>query len=240
MIVETPQTKPGHLLPMDLTNFFNPEIPIVLKKPSAFAIHDVPGLWRLHLQVRHVTLYSTFYTQHDQACLAWGVLSASIFAAAQFLPIAWGTQALFASILTVIGVGVMVHLTHHFAAVERVSWILYQWAGLMLLGMLLTDLGLLFSWGEVLGRICPLWLAIIGVGYLLTGLGMRSRAILLTSAVHFLAIGLLPYVGIWQPLATGTVISLSVLLLAELQWDSNEVCGYQAQQSAGYDYGLHQ
>lgn len=225
---------------MNLANFFNPEIPIVLKKPSAFAIQDLPGLWRLHLQVRHVTLYSTFYTQHDQACLIWGILSAGIFAAAQFLPFNWGTQALVASVLTLIGVILMVQLTHHFAVVERIRWVLYQWAALMVLGVVLTDLGLLCSWGELLGHICPIWLGIIGAGYLLTGLGMRSRAILLISAVHFLAIGALHYVGMWQPLTTGAVISLSVLLLAELQWDSNEVCGYQAQRSAEYDYGLHQ
>jgi hypothetical protein len=225
---------------MDLANFFNPELPIINKKPSAFAIQDLPGLWRLHLQVRHITIYSTFYTQHDQACLAWGLLSAGIFAAAQFLSVSWTTQALVASVLTALGVALMVYLTHHFAVAERIRWVLYQWVGLMVLGVAITDLSLFLSWGGVLGHICTIWLEIIGLGYLLTGLGMRSRAILLTSAVHFLAILALPYVGMWQPLTTGTVISLSVSLLAELQWDSNEVCGYQAQKSTGHDYGLHQ
>ncbi|HEY9622322.1 MAG TPA: hypothetical protein V6C78_18335 [Crinalium sp.] len=225
---------------MDLANFFNDELPIIHRKPSAFAIHELPGLWRIHLQLGSVTLYSSFYTQHDQACLAWGIISAGIFTAAQFLPVDWLTQAVFASVLTVLGIVLMVYLTHHFAAIEHVRWILYQWAGLMLVGILLTNLGLLLSWGNVLARICPIWLGIIGVAYFLTGLGMRSRAMFLVSAIHILAIGVLPHVGIWQPITTGAVISLSALMLAELQWDSNEVCGYQAQPSAGYDYGLHQ
>ena len=41
----------------------------------------------------------------------------------------------------------------------------------------------------------------------------------MTGLIHLLGILVLPYVGAWQFLTTGGVMSFSLWLLAELQWD---------------------
>lgn len=206
--------------------FFNPEIPIITRKKSAFAIPDLPGLWRLHWQLFGITILSTFYTRHDQACLLWGVISASIFIMAQFVTLSWLTQAVLASVLTVVGIVGMLYLTWYFTKIETLSWILYGWAVLMGTGILLTDLGVFLGWGEVLMNICPMWLGLSAIGYGVMSFGMRSRAFLLISLLHLLTIGILPYVSPWQPLVTGFIISGSVFLIAELQWDADEACDH--------------
>lgn len=206
-------------------SFFNSEVPIITRKRSAYAIEDVPGLWRVHWQINSVTLFSSFYTRHDQACLLWGVISGGIFVAAQFLPVDWMSQAIFSSALTVVAIVGMVSLTWYFTAVERLTWILASWVILMLLGILVTDLSVFLGWGRVLVQICPLWLGLSAIGYWITGIGMRSRTFILIGLLHLFTIWILPYVGFWQPLTTGIIISGSVLYLAELQWDSNGVCG---------------
>ncbi|HEY9763902.1 MAG TPA: hypothetical protein V6D07_15325 [Trichocoleus sp.] len=169
---------------------------------------------------------STFYTRHDQACLLWAGLSALIFLSAQFMAINWFAQAAIASGLTVLCVVAMVVLTFQFSAEERLTWVLYGWSLLMLVGTLMTDLSLFLGWGTLLGNLCPLWLGISGMGYFITGWGMRSRAFMLIAAIHFLTIQILPAVGMWQPLTTGMVISGCALLIAEIQWDANGVCGH--------------
>lgn len=206
--------------------FFNPEIPIITRKKSAFAIQDLPGLWRIHWQLFGVTVLSTFYTRHDQACLLWGVLSASIFITAQFMTLSWVAQAMLASVLTLVGIAGMLYLTWYLIKVETLSWVLSGWAVLMGIGILLTDLGVFLGWGQILMQICPLWLGLSAIGYAGTGLGMRSRAFLFVSLLHLIAIGILPYVSPWQPLITGLIISGSVFLIAELQWDADEACAH--------------
>lgn len=203
---------------------FNSDLPIVTRKKSAFAIQDLPGLWRIHWQLFGITILSTFYTRHDQACLLWGVLSAIIFMMAQFMALSWITQALLASVLTLIGMAGMLCLTWYFTKIPTLSWILYGWTGLMGTGILLTDLGIFLGWGQILMHICPLWLGLSAIGYGAMGVGMRSRAFLLVSLLHLITIGLLPYLSPWQPLTTGLVISGSVFLIAELQWDADEAC----------------
>lgn len=203
-------------------------MPIVSLKQSAFQVGDLPGLWRIHWQIKGVTLVSTFYTQHDQACILWGLTSAAIFGMAQFLPVSWIAQTIFSSALTLIAVIGMLALTQRWVKLENLDWVLYCWVTLMLVGMVLTDLSVFLGWGTVLMNLCPLWLGLSAIGYLLTGIRMRSRLILLTAIIHLLAILILPYVGGWQCLTTGIVVGGSVLLLAVLQWDANGVCTYQA------------
>lgn len=207
-------------------SFFNSDVPIIAKKQSAFSICDLPGLWRVHWQIKQRVILSTFYTRHDQACLLWAVVSALIFLVAQFVKLNWLIQAVIASGLTVFCVIAMIALTFQFSAKERLIWVLYGWGLLMLVGTVTTDLSLFLGWGIVLGNLCSLWLGISGVGYLITGWQMRSRAFMLIAAVHFLAIQILPAVGPWQPLTTGLVISGCALLIAEIQWDANGVCGH--------------
>jgi hypothetical protein len=201
-------------------SFFNPNAPLLCRKQSIFDLPDIPGLWRFHWQVGDVTLVSTFFTRLDQACILWGVVSAAIFIAAQFLAVSWLRQALWWSVLSLVGMVGMLMLMPSWFREEGLGWVLDSWVVLMLLGVVLTDLSIFLNWGEVLMRLCPLWLGLIALGYLCTGVGMRSRALIITGIVHLLSIGILPYVEAWQFLATGIITGGSALLLAAFQWDS--------------------
>lgn len=208
--------------------FFNSETPLLCRKSPIANVTTALNVWQVQWHVGHATVWSSFYTRHDQACLIWGVLTAGIFAVAQFLPINWVTQTTIASILTGLGCIGMAWLAWRYTQVEQLAWILYTWLFLMVIGTIVTDLSVWLGWGMMLLRLCPLWLGLCGIGYLITGLGMRSRLILVCSGVHFLTIGLLAFVGPWQLLLTGLVISGWVMVLAELQWDANGVCDYQS------------
>ncbi len=204
--------------------FFNQAVPPLQRKESAFAIEDLPGLWRLHWQLGQTIIFSTFYTRIDQACLLWGIISGIIFLTAQFASIDWATQAVFWSSLTLVGTGTMVKLSKHCTAVEPLKQVSFAWVFLMLLGLVLTDLSIFLGWSPLLMQLPLLWLLLNALGYLYTGLKMRSRTFLLICLVHLLAIATLPYMSVWQFLETGLVIGLSSVLLAVLQWDSSGVC----------------
>lgn len=208
--------------------FFNPTAPLLCRKQSAFALPDVPGVWRFHWQIGTITLYSSFYTRLDQACFLWGIISFVIFVTAQFLPLSWITQAYWWSVLTLMGTVGMVALVPSWFYKDGLGWVVHSWTILMLLGLVITDLGIFLSWGWVLMNLCPLWLVLIALGYLCTGVGMRSRALILTGLVHLLSIWILPYVAGMQFLVTGIITGGSVLLLAEFQWDSFGTCGNQS------------
>ncbi|HEY9636199.1 MAG TPA: hypothetical protein V6D14_22525 [Coleofasciculaceae cyanobacterium] len=207
-------------------SFFNPNAPLLCRKQSVLELPPLPGLWRFHWQVGKITVLSTFYTQLDQACLVWGVISTVIFVTAQFLPVSWLTQAGWWSVLTGIGSVVMVALTPNWLK-QEFGWIVYSWIILMGFGLLVTDLSILFGWGIVLMHLCPLWLGLVALGYLCTGLGLRSRTLMITALIHLLSIGILPYVDSWQFLVTGIITGGGALLLAEFQWDSHGTCGNQ-------------
>ncbi len=199
--------------------FFNPAEPIIRSKQESLDFQDRQGLIYFHLRIRNKTLFSTFYTRIDQVFLLWGLISAAIFISAQFIHLSWVIQAGYWSVLTLIGTVGMVELTHFWVKVERLQWLLYGWVILMLGGVVLTDLSIFLGWGEVLMRLCPLWLGLIAFGYFCTGVGMRSRAFITASIIHLLGIATLPYVGGWQFLATGIVMAVSLLIFAGVQWD---------------------
>ena len=200
-------------------SFFNPAEPILRTKQEALDIQDREGLLSIELKIGDKTLISAFYSRIDQAFVVWGLISAAIFSTAQFVPISWVTQAGFWSVLTLIGTVAMVFLTHFWVKVERLRWLLYSWVILMVAGVVVTDLSIFLSWGEILMRLCPMWLGLSALGYFWTAIGMRSRAFLLTSIVHLIGIALLPYVGGWQFLTTGLVMAVNLLMLAGVQWD---------------------
>lgn len=210
------------------TDFFNPNLPLLRRKQSAFELQDAPGLWRVHWQLGPTTVVSTFYTRIDQACLLWGIISALIFITAQFAPLDWQIQALIGSGLTLAGTLGMIKLAQYCAGVEALSQVIAAWAVLMLFGLVITDVGVFWGLGSVLGSLCSLWLGISALGYCFTGLKMRSRMFLVVSLVHLLGIVLLPYIATWQFLVTGLLMGLSVSTLAELQWDSSGVCATHA------------
>lgn len=199
--------------------FFKSYTPIFRKKTFTIDIQRLPGVRVVNWQIGNLKLYSTFYTQFDQACILWGLLSAVIFGTAQFLPLNWGVQAILWSAVTLAGTVAMVVMTQCSVRVERLSWVVYCWVILMLGGLAITDLSIFLGWGEVLIHLCDLWLGLIAIGYLFTGLGMQSRAMIFIGIVHLLGISILPYVGGWQFLTTGVVMLSTLLLLAELRWD---------------------
>jgi hypothetical protein len=199
--------------------FFNPTEPIIRSKQEALDFQDRQGLLCLNLKIGNSTLFSTFYTRIDQVFVLWGLITASIFISAQFLPLSWVIQAGYWSALTLVGTVGMVALTHFWVKVERLRWVLYCWVLLMLAGVVLTDLSIFLSWGQILMRLCPMWLGLSAVGYFCTGIGMRSRAFILASVVHLLGIACLPYVGGWQFLTTGVVMAANLLMFSLVQWD---------------------
>lgn len=199
--------------------FFNPTEPILRNKQESLDYQDRQGLLRIHIGIGEKTLISAFYTRIDQVFILWGLISGVIFITAQFLPISWVIQAVIWTVLTLIGTSVMVFLTHFWVKVERLQWVLYCWVSLMLVGLVVTDLSIFLGWGEVLMRLCPLWLGLSAVGYFCTGVGMRSRAFILAGLAHLCGIAVLPYTGSLQFLSTGIMMAVSLLMFAEVQWD---------------------
>ncbi|MEO1183925.1 MAG: hypothetical protein AAFX46_04020, partial [Cyanobacteria bacterium J06636_27] len=100
------------------------------------------------------------------------------------------------------------------------------WVTLILGGVVLTDLGIFLGWGQVLISLCPLWLGLSAVGYLITAWAVKSRTFVITAAIHLLGIALLPYCAGKQFLITGLVMGISLLLLAELQWEMRPPINY--------------
>ena len=198
---------------------FNFSEPLLRYKQTALDVQDLQGLWRIDCQLCNRTLFSGFYTRIDQAFFSWGLIAGGIFTTAQFLPISWVTQAVLWSIITLAGTVSMVVSTWFWVSVERLRWVVYCWVILMLGGVAITDLSICLAWGEVLMRLCPLWLGISAVGYLCTGLGLGSRTFLVIGVIHLLGIFVLDYIPGWQFLTTGILIAMSLLLLAQLQWD---------------------
>jgi hypothetical protein len=200
-------------------NFFRSSEPIFRRKQQALDFQDRQGLLHFRLNIKNKTLFSTIYTRIDQVFVLWGLISAIIFITAQFAPIDWITQAIFWSVLTVIGTVAMTILTYFWVVVERLRWVLYSWVILMLAGVLVTDLGIFCGWGQVLMHLCHLWLSLSAIGYFCTGWGLRSRAFIVSGMFHLFGIVILPYCIGWQFLATGLIMAANLLIFAETQWD---------------------
>jgi len=202
--------------------FFNYSVPPLRRKQLKIEVQDLEGLWQVQFPLGKDRFYSQFYTCLDRTCLLWGLLLIPIFGTAQFFSVSWILQAGFWSALSLVGTAAMVSMTYSWVKIERLTWVLYGWVLLMLLGLLLTDLAIFLKWGKVLANLCPLWLGMSGLGYLGTGFAVRSRALLAASLFHLLGILILPFTGRWSFLFTGTVMVFSLLVLAELQWDMRQ------------------
>ncbi|MEG4014712.1 MULTISPECIES: hypothetical protein [unclassified Microcoleus] len=199
--------------------FFNVSEPLIRSKQEHLDVQDRSGLLQLNWKIGNITLFSGFYTRIDQTFLLWGLVTAGIFFTAQFVPLSWSFQAILWSTLTIIGTAGMAVLTLFWVKVERVSWILYCWAMLMITGLVLTDCSIFLGWGGLLQHLCDLWLGVSAIGYFCTGLGLRSRTFIAIGLAHLFAIGILPFVAPWQYLTTGIIMAGCLLLLSELQWD---------------------
>ncbi|MGL5060600.1 MAG: hypothetical protein ACRC62_11535 [Microcoleus sp.] len=199
--------------------FFNASEPLIRCKQEHLDVQDLEGLLRLRWQIGNLTLFSGLYTRIDQTFLLWGLVTAGIFCTAQFVPISWTFQAILWSTITLIATAGMAVLTLFWVKVERVCWILYAWAILMLGGLMLTDYSIFTCWGILLQHLCDLWLAVSAIGYFCTGLGLRSRTFIAIGLAHLFSIPLLTFILPWQYLTTGIIMAGSLLLLSELQWD---------------------
>ena len=198
---------------------FNSAEPIIRRKQHALDFQDRQGLLQLKLEISNKTLFNNIYTRIDRAFVVWGLITAVIFFTAQFAPIDWITQAVFWSVLTGVGTVSMAILTYFWVKVERLRWVLYAWIILMLGGVVVTNLGILQGWGQVLMHLCHIWLGLSALGYFCTGIGLRSRAFMMSGMFHILGIFILPYCIGWQFLATGLIMTANLLVLAETQWD---------------------
>ena len=198
---------------------FNSAEPIIRRKQHALDFQDRQGLLQFKLEVSNKTLFNSIYTRIDQVFVFWGLITAVIFFTAQFAPVDWVTQAIFWSVLTTIGTVGMTILTHFWVKVERLRWVLYSWILLMEGGVIITDLGITQGWGTVLMNLCPLWLGLSAMGYICTGIGLRSRAFIFAALFHICGILILPYCVGWQFLVTGLVMTANLFMFAETQWD---------------------
>ena len=193
--------------------------PLLRKKQQDLDFQDLQGLLRINAKIGKITIFSGFYTRIDQVFIVWGSICALMFISAQFLPLSWQTQAIIWSTLSAIGTLGMTLLTWFWVGVERLRWLVYSWVLLMLSGVLITDLGIFLGWAQVLINLCPMWLSLCTAGYIITAIAVRSRAFFLMAIAHLLGIGILPLCSGWQFLSTGLVMSISLLILAEMQWD---------------------
>ncbi|WP_180976756.1 hypothetical protein [Fischerella thermalis] len=155
----------------------------------------------------------------DLALIVWALLIFPMFITAQFLSISWITQTILWSLISFTGLLAMVTLSNYWLYKKGLIWLLYCWIVLMLCGLICTNYAIFFGCGELLVQICNLWLGLSAIGYLFTGIGVHSRALIFIGLLHIVAALLLPYFSSWQFLFTGIVMSFSLLLLAEFQWD---------------------
>jgi hypothetical protein len=196
---------------------FSTTQPILRRKQHALDVQDLEGLLHIHIQIKDLKLFSSFYTRIDQVFILWGSITAVIFLTAQFMTLSWANQAIIWSVLTLIGAWGTCSLAWYWVTVERVRWVVYAWVGLTIGGLLLTDWGIFGGGWVMLPHLCLLWLIVSAMGYGITAWGLRSRAFWVSSLLHFGAIALLPHVTTWQFLWTGIITAGNLFLLAQVQ-----------------------
>ena len=199
--------------------FFDNSVPPFCLKPTHLDISPQHKVFYLCWRRGEHRFCLRVYTRADLSFLLWALILIPIFVTPQFFSVNWTLLADLWSSLSLIGLAAMVAISHDWVKVERVSWVLYCWVILILVGLLVTDLGIILIWSGVIANLCSLWLGLSALGYWFTGLALHSRAIIAVGFLHLLAIGVLPYVSSWQFLFTGSVMVLALILLAELRWD---------------------
>ena len=180
---------------------------------------DLHGVLCIRFGGQDKSFISTYLTRLDQALILWGVVTAAIFLIAQFYPLDWSLQSIVWSVLSGGAILASGRLTWFWVSTRNQRWILYFWSFLVVVGLCLTDYGIVLGWGIVLGNLCSMWLAISALGYLITGIGIRAWALILMSFVHLCAIPSLMLFPAWQFFLTGVVMSSSLFCLAAFQWE---------------------
>lgn len=159
----------------------------------------------------------------DQAFVIWGLTALLIFSLAQFSTLSWPVQAVLDAALTGATVAGTSGLTWQIAEIAELRWVVFLWAVLMSLGMVVTAYGIFCSVGFILINLCPLWLGLCALGYLAMAVGMRSRCFAACSLVHGLAITGLTFHPGWQFFTSGLVMALTLFFFSIVPWDMREV-----------------
>lgn len=177
------------------------------------------GLITLRYPLPGGTVRETYYTRLDQALILWGGVTAIIFLTAQFSYWDWHTQAIADSTLTVSATWLTGKLAWPWATARKARWVVGFWSGLMLSAIVLSDYGIVTSNSLILQHLCTGWLGVCALGYFVTAIGMKSRALTLVAMVHLCAVLVVREFIPWQFLLTGSILTLSLCLLGTLQWD---------------------
>lgn len=199
--------------------FFNPCEPMLRPKQHDLEYQDLKGLWHVHWQIGSVTLLQSFFTRIDQVFLIWGLLTLIIFGTAQFLYLDWTLQAEVWGVLALVGLVLMAVLSWCWVAIEKLSWLLGYWVLVVGVGVVLTYLSITQVWEGILLHLGPFWLMLSALGYLGTGLALRSRALLLAAVLHGMSAWVFMGFTDWQFLGTALVHGGSLFLLGAYQWD---------------------
>jgi hypothetical protein len=199
--------------------FFNSAEPLFRIKQRELDIQDLKGILHFYWKIGSRILVSAHYTRIDQIFMLWAVVAALIFITAQFSPLPWTTQAPLWTALTLGASGLMSLWSWYWTGVERLRWLLWLWAAVLLFGVGLTDFSIYARVGMIMGHLCPLWLFLCSIGYILTGIGLQSRSLLLIALIHLSGIPLLSLAISLQFLVTGLVMASTLLVLGEYQWD---------------------
>lgn len=164
-------------------------------------------------------IIDTYYTHLDLALALWGVTLALIFGVAQGYLLDWPLQAWLWSILSGGILVLTTCLAWNWVEAKQAHWAVLEWSCLIGLGLCLTDYGVFAGYGPILMYLCPLWLGICALGYLLSGLGMQAPALAFIGLVHLAVIPGVVVLPAWQFLLTGGVMAGSLGCLAVLHWD---------------------
>ncbi|HLP91364.1 MAG TPA: hypothetical protein VK184_22625 [Nostocaceae cyanobacterium] len=190
------------------------------RKQKTVEIEKLTGVWLVNWKIGRISLYSTYYTCVDRACMLWILFILPMFITPHFFAVSWTLQAILWSILSLAGIGTMIILAYNWVKDKQVTWLLYSWTSLILIGLIITDLSIFLGWGEILVNLCSLWLILSAIGYLCTSVALRSLAFFLTAIIHCLVILILPYLIAWQFLLTGIFMAACLFILAEFRWDT--------------------
>ena len=159
------------------------------------------------------------FTSIDQAFILWGVVSMVIFAIAQFSTIGWMTQAVIDAALTGACIACTSGLTWQVATIANLRWVVFLWAALMTVGMVLTTYGIFCGVASILINLCALWLGLCTLAYSVMGIKMRSYSFTGAALVHGAGIASLSQFPAWQFLVSGLVMALPLFFFSVVPWD---------------------
>ena len=159
------------------------------------------------------------FTSIDRAFILWGVVSIVIFVIAQFSTMSWTTQAVLDAALTGACIACTSGLTWQVATIANLRWVVFLWAALMTVGMVLTTYGIFCGVGSILINLCPLWLGLCTLAYGMMGVKMRSYSFTGAALVHGAGIASLSQFPAWQFLVSGLVMALTLFFFSVVPWD---------------------